>query len=235
MNTYPDILRLRVLLCFLSSDKSAGTVTGISKTLGEQKYKITRVLSSLEDEKLVDKTNPRSPKLTDLGYIEAKKYEERINITLNHLMYEGVDMESAYHDALYWSLYSTEKSMQVIRSAEERYRVKYELRNKSRFSGSVLCKHIKDGAYQFPFVIYKNNTERSNLSGVNDCFENQCTLILKNAVGTIQLRALPLHNIKREKNTIRQIRDIWYLDGDRFIRAEKSANLFSSRQLYSIL
>lgn len=229
MNTSIDILRLRVLLCFLSADKTSCTVTGISKTLGEQKYKIARILSALEQEKLIDKTNPRSPKLTDAGLQEAKKYEERIDITLNHLIYEGVDTESAYHDALYWSLYSTEKSMQVIRATEERYRVKNALNDKTKFSGSVLCRHIKDGTYQFPFVIYTQQIkDKTNISDANKYLAHPCSLTVKNGTGTIQLRAVnPLQPPNQDKKAMVQIQNMHYADGDMFIRAEKNANVFS--------
>lgn len=212
-------------MCFLSSDDATSTVTGISRTLGEQKYKITRMLSSLEKEGLVDKTDSRNPKLTDYGVQEAQKYDERISVILNHLIYEGLDTESAYHDALYWTLYSTEKSMQAIRKTEERYRVKYELKDKSKISGSLFCKHTKDGIYQFPFIIYtekiNNNT---NISEANNCFENPCILNIKNGVGTIQLRAV--HSFVNSGKAF-QIQNIQYADGDMLIRAEKNANIFS--------
>ncbi|MCM1115451.1 MAG: hypothetical protein NC397_08150 [Clostridium sp.] len=226
MNTSPDILRLRVLLCFLSEDETASTVTGISRTLGEPKYKITRILSALEQEKLIDKSNPRNPKLTEYGLQEAKRYEERISVIFNHLIYEGLDTESACHDALYWSMCSTEKSMQAIRATEERYRVKYNLRDKSRFSGSLFCKQIKDGTYQFPFVIYTDKIEnKTNISPANDYLEHPCTLIVKDGVGTIQFQAINTFSAGRKRNKV--IQNLQYIDADLFIRAEKNANIFS--------
>lgn len=226
LNTSPNILWLRVLLCFLSEDETASTVTSISRTLDEQKYKITRILSSLEQEKLIDKSNPRNPKLTEYGLQKAKKYEERISVILNHLTYEGLDTESAYHDALYWALCSTENSMQAIRATEERYRVKYNLRNKSKFSGSLFCRNIKNGTYQFPFVIYTDKIEnKTNISTVNDYLEHPCTLIVKDGTGTIQFRAVNAFSIDRKRNRV--IQNLQYIDGGIFIRAEKNANIFS--------
>lgn len=229
MNTSIDILRLRVLLCFLAEDKYACTVTGISKTLGEQKYKIARIIAALEQEKLIDKTNPRNPKLTDSGLRKAKKYEERIGITLNHLIYEGLDTESAYHDALYWALYSTEKSMQAIRETEERYRVKYELKDKTKFGGAMFCRHIKDGTYQFPFVIYNEHIKnKSNIAETNNFLVHPCTLIVKNGAGIIKLRATNTYgSFSYDKKKTEQIQSLMYNDGDMFIRAEKNANVFS--------
>lgn len=47
---------------------------------------------------------------------------------LNHLLYEGLDISVAEHDAYAWALYSSDETMQLIRSQERRYKAKYELR-----------------------------------------------------------------------------------------------------------
>ena len=51
---------------------------------------------------------------------------------------EGVDLESAQRDSFYWALYCSDSTMEAVRAMEERYRVKYELRNQKQFRGSVL-------------------------------------------------------------------------------------------------
>ena len=48
MTESPDILKLRVLLCFLKSAPEHCTVTGISRTLNEEKYTISRSLRAGE-------------------------------------------------------------------------------------------------------------------------------------------------------------------------------------------
>lgn len=78
MQNVAEILRLRVLLCFLNLDEKDCTVTNIARILGEEKYTITRALDN------------------------------------------------------------SERTMEVIEATKERYRVKYELRDKKAFSGSVL-------------------------------------------------------------------------------------------------
>lgn len=221
MKPNSDILRLRVLLCFLSSENNC-TVTGIARTLGEEKYKISRILSSLEKEKLVDKTNPRSIGLTELGAIEAEKYSQRIRIVLNHLTYEGLDTQSALHDAFYWALYSTKKSIEVISSTEKKYRLKYKLRDKESFGGKFFCRQLENGVYRFPFVVYSQSiSDNSNISHTNGCFINPCTLTVENGKGFVQLQAV--NNFKNSA----KIQTIEYSDGDLLIRAEKSADVFS--------
>ena len=113
MPELPDILRLHVLLCFLKRDESC-TVMGISRTLKEAKQNISRAMIALEKDGLLDRSNPRCPTLTESGYQKAKYYAEHIEITLNHLLYEGVDVESARKDAFQWALYCSDKLTEEV-------------------------------------------------------------------------------------------------------------------------
>lgn len=137
MKDNAEILKLRVLLCFLKLTPADCSVTGIARTLGREKYAISRAVSALEAEGLVDRADIRRPRLTEKGYAEASRYAERFEIALNHLLYEGVDMESARQDAFVWTLYCTDGTMETVRATEKRYRVKYELRGQRQFSGAV--------------------------------------------------------------------------------------------------
>ncbi|MFQ7758321.1 MAG: hypothetical protein ACLUIX_10170 [Oscillospiraceae bacterium] len=47
-------------------------------------------------------------------------------------------MESAQRDSFYWALYCSDSTMEAVRATEERYRVKYELRDQKQFRGAVL-------------------------------------------------------------------------------------------------
>lgn len=58
-----------------------------------------------------------------------------MELTLNHLLYEGVSIENARNDAYRWALNNTDETMAVIANAEEKYRVKYELRECNKFNG----------------------------------------------------------------------------------------------------
>lgn len=230
MQELSEILKVRILLCFLSENKKSHTVTNIAKTLGEEKYTICRMMTVLENNGLIDRSEKRCPKLTEEGQKKAKYYEERISISLNHLTYEGVDINSAQHDSLYWALYNSENAMRVIRSTEERYRLKYELREKKRFSGLYLSKKMGDGLYEFPFVFYRENADNSNnLSMANDLFENLCVLKIENGRGLIQLRTVPVKEKVFYKigNATVKICDAEYFFNGTYIRAEKNGNVFS--------
>lgn len=230
MKNSADILKLRILLYFLRGNLKDCTVTNIARVLGEQKYTISRVLSELEKEGLVDKLNPRCPALTAEGKKKAQMYHERIEITTNHLMYEGVNVEYAQNDALHWALYNSEQSMEAIRAASERYRVKYELRNQKQFSGAVLCKIMRDGIYQFPFIIYREQMmDGNNISMTNDGFEHLCTLCVQNGEGIIRLRSQLVSDVSKSPGEKRhgQVRNLQYFDFGSFIDAEVSGNVIS--------
>lgn len=218
-----EILKMRVLICFLNENARICTVTGLATMFGEGKQKMHRIFATLEKEGLLNRSNPRSPVLTELGREKAHYYENRINIVLNHLLYEGLDMDNAEHDAYAWALFSSDKGMEIIKSSEQRYRAKYELRKREQFDGTELCKHLHDGEYRLPFLIYKEHmTDGNNLSMSNSGFEHPCILTVTNSEGTIQLR--PKEIWARSQMTgqemIGRVRMLMYWDGMTFKNAE---------------
>lgn len=230
MSASTDILRFRVMLCFLKSAPEHCTVTGISRTLKEEKYTISRIMQSLEKEGLIDRTNVRSPVLTEAGHTLAERYSERVEIATTHLLYEGVDIENAKRDACYWALYCSDKLMEVVSSSEERYRVKHELRNRQSFSGAELCRLMKDGSYQFPFIVYREQVKNnSNLSMANEGFEHPCTLYVNGGVGFIQLRSLTITAKSGANGTMLsgKVDKMEYFDSGQFISAEMHGNVIS--------
>lgn len=230
MQKSSDILKLRTLLYFLKQNQEDCTVTQIACTFGEEKYTISRAMISLEKENLLNRENPRKPRLTEKGIEEANTYSERVEIIMNHLMYEGVDAASAKEDALYWALYSSEQSIEMFRSAEVRYHVKYEMRNKKNFNGETLCKKMKDGVYKFPFLIYREHVkEGNNISMANDAFENPCILCVKDGVGTIQLRAQTIvkRSVQDGAEVRGKVKGIKYLTNGSYVNAEYYGNILS--------
>lgn len=218
-----EIMKMRVLICFLNENARICTVTGLAAMFGEGKQKMHRIFATLEKEGLLNRSNPRSPVLTELGREKAHYYENRINIVLNHLLYEGLDMDNAEHDAYAWALFSSDKGMEIIKSSEQRYRAKYELRKREQFDGTELCKHLPDGEYRLPFLIYKEHmTDGNNLSMSNSGFEHPCILTVTNGEGTIQLR--PKEIWARSQMTgqemIGRVRMLMYWDGMTFKNAE---------------
>lgn len=214
-----EILKVRTLLCFLKREAEDCTVTKIAKTLGEEKYTISRILSVLEKDGLVDKENARRPKLTEKGKRFADNYAERIQTSTNHLVYEGVDINHAQADAFHWALYNSEKTMEIIRNTNERWRVKYEIHEKQQFTGSAFCKRMKDGIYTFPFYLYCEN----QMAYVNEGFEHTCVLVVKNGVGTIRVKTKPI----TPQSTEKQVKSLKYMEYGEEINAEYDGSIVS--------
>ena len=185
------LLQLRILMCFLNAGSEGCTNSSLSKTLGLEKYTLSRACMELERMGLLDRTNIRQPVLTERGRKEAEYYGERMDIAISHLRYEGVDVATAKRDAYYWALYNSEETMNVIRATEVMYRIKYELREKKRFSGEELCRIMPDGTYSLPFLIYREHAKGGDiLSMGNAGFESPCTMTVKNGIGMLQFHIL---------------------------------------------
>ena len=188
-----EILKMRALICFLNEDPALCTVTGLADILGEGKQKISRLLRSLEKVGLLDRSDLRRPRLTQAGREQAAYYEKRTNIVLNHLLYEGLDLNDAEHDAYAWARFSSERGMEIIKSSEQRYRAKYELRRQKEFGGEELCRHLADGEYSFPFLIYRETVRGgTNLSMANEGFRHPCVLRVADGRGQIVLQPVDL-------------------------------------------
>lgn len=225
-----DLLKLRVLLCFLRSTPENCNVTGISRTLKEEKYTISRVLRHLEDAGLVDRSAPRRPALTALGKMQAERYAERAEIATNHLLYEGVSVENAVRDASFWALYCSDEMMEVVRASDERCLVKHELKDRKSFDGAALCKRLKDGSYHFPFIINRECVKnKTNLSMANEGFEHPCTLLVQDGVGWIQLRAVTIYakSLATGQRMPGRVHMIEYFDAGRYVSAASNGNVIS--------
>lgn len=230
MQNSADILKLRILLYFLKQEEKDCTVTKIARALCEEKYTISRIMIALEKEELVNRDDTRNPVLTEKGIIQAESYAERVDIIMYHLMYEGVDADSAKNDALYWALHSSNQSIEMFRSAEVRYHVKYELRDRKYFNGELLCRRMKDGVYKFPFMIYREHVKNgNNISMANDGFENPCILSIKDGVGTVQLRTqvMVMKSIHTGEDIRGRVKSIKYLDNGSYVNAEYFGNILS--------
>ncbi len=224
------MLKLRVLLYFQKNDPSLCSVVKIAKTLSITKQRVSRVLIEFEKEKLIDRTDKRHPVLTVLGRERADMYADRIRISLNHLLSEGVSLEYAERDAYHWALYNTNETMKIITSAEARCRAKYELRNQNNFNGNLLCKNLGDGIFSFNFVMYREHIKNgSNLSMANAGFEHPCHLIINNGVGKVCLHAIEIRAVSPiTKLEMRgKVDGMQYFDNGSFTQAENNSDIIT--------
>ena len=214
-----EVLKMRVLLCFLNEDARTCTVTGLSAALEVGKQKMHRLLLALEKEGLLDRENPRRLRLTEEGQRRAAFYERRYHIVLNNLLYEGLNIDDAEHDAYLWALYCSDNGMKIIESSEQRYHAKYTLRRQEHFDGAALCRCFQDGTYTFPFLFYRETVaDGSNLSMANGAFAQPCRLVVKDGVGTVQLQPLDLEGVSpvTGRQMHGRVRNLQYLENGTF-------------------
>lgn len=220
--------KLRILLCFYKRDGKDCTVTELAKTLVVEKYVVSRAMATMEKEGLINRTDQRKPYITDYGMKVAQKYQSRLDVAMRHLLYEGVGNEAAYKDAWLLARECSDETFSIIGEMEEKYRVKYELRNRTIFKGSILCSKMKDGTRSFPFIIYNEEVVNgTNISCVNYCFEHPCELKTWNGAGVIRLKT-DMHQVSKGHGIRKKefVKDIEYYDGDKFCKAEKNGVFF---------
>jgi len=223
-----ELLRLRALLGFYKEDNV--TVTGLSRTLGEEKYTISRLLSSLEEEGLVDRSNNRHPKLTEQGLEVAERYAERVHTMENYLLFKGVSGENALPDALRMALHLSDQSADIFRKEEAMEAVKYEFRDRRKFSGSEFFPKLPDGEYRLSFIIYREKANAvTNVSMVNEGFEHPAILSVTDGVGTIRLHATTLNarSAKTGAAMKGKVKSLKYFDSGDFIDAEQKDDTIS--------
>lgn len=184
-----EILKYQVLMALYNNAEDEKNVSSISKSLNQKSYKISRLLSALEQENLVDKKIERHPKLTEAGRRKINEYKYKVDTFINHLMYQGVSKENAKKDAFLWALNTSDETIKVLDWANERCRIKNALSEECAFNGDILCRLMRDGDYKFSYVFYKMCSEDGDvLSMANNGFENPCTLSVRDGKGVIKLR-----------------------------------------------
>ena len=227
MNDDSEVLKNQVLMALCDNVDEEKNVSSIAKILNEKSYKISRVLSALEQEGLVDKKVERHPRLTETGKKKIEEYKYKVGIFINHLLYEGISEENAKKDAVRWALSASEETMNVLDEANERYRIKNELRGECAFSGNILCKLMRDGDYKFSYVFYRMCSEDGNvLSMANNGFENPCTLSVKNGKGTIRLKSkrVSANSAVNGHMMMGEVSKVMYFDGITYKEAIKEGD-----------
>ena len=228
---------IRILLIFRENPEERNNVAKIARILGVEIYTASRLLIQMEGEGLINRENNRWPRLTAKGKKQADFYADRIEVLQEHLVYEGVDQFTAGNDAFYWSVFSSDETLDVIRRVRERYRIRYEFRDQKSFSGTALCKKLHDGNYQFPFLIYREKVVNgNNLSMANEGFRHPCTLQVKDGTGKIYVQPVEMQAHSRLTNDMMKghVSSLKYFDSGHFIPAERQGTnlLFSADSIH---
>lgn len=221
-------IRFKILMCFLQFSEENRKITKIAKSLGMEKYEMSRQVSLLVKEGLIDRSDIRNPVLTSKGKKLAEKYAGRMKLAQNHLTFEGVDKEEIKKDALMLTLYCSDSFFETIQRLEETMRMKQVFAESREFSGSEFCGQIKDGNYTFPFIVYREKVKgHNNISMANDGFEHPCEVIVRENGGVVLLKAVEM-NESSKFNGVKMkgmVKHLKYYDGKEFVEAVVSGGL----------
>ncbi|WP_461809986.1 helix-turn-helix domain-containing protein [Faecalimonas sp.] len=217
-----DVLKVKVLICF-HNEKEQWNVTNLAITLGVEKYAVSRILSTLEKEGLLDKSDRRKPILTRKGKAKANEYSQKVEMIINHLLEKGISQEVAREDAATIVAYCKEETLEALKKEEVTKRVKFSFREGMEFDGDYLSGRYPDGNYPIPFTIFQKELKlEREISIWNEEFVDPCVLNVQNKNGKVFLQMLTEH---------RQYR-FQYWDGREWRDMERQGRLLSFKANY---
>ena len=154
-----NILKVKTLICF-QNQKEQWNVTNLAVTLGEEKYAVSRVLTVLEKEGLIDKSNRRKPILTKKGKMAAEAYSQKVELVIGHLLSTGVSQEVAREDAVTIASYCKEETLEALKKEEIAY---YLLHQANRRIVEAAAKRMDQPIEKFPMNLdeYGNTSSAS--------------------------------------------------------------------------
>lgn len=229
MNPQLSDLKIKMLLCLLRlpAEKRFGTV--MCEKFGLPKYEISRAMSALEKDGLVDRTNIRNPVLTPDGEKLATRYSRKFDLAKRHFIYEGVDPAIAERDAIVLALHCSDETFNVIKAMEERFLLKEHFSRIKIFTGEEFCEAVNDGRYLLPFIIYREKVKKqNNVSMANSGFVHPCELAVYDGKGMIGLKACEMKERSRLNGLEMKgkINSLKYFDGTDFVEAYRGGQDF---------
>lgn len=219
------------MIAILNMSQKSRTVTNLARTLAVEKYSISRAMSSLEKEGLINKADGRYASLTKDGEILAYKYSQSVDSAMNFLISLGIDSSIAYKDAMVMALCLSESSISIIKQNHQKLMLKQKMSRFKIFDGSTLCANLGDGVYKCPFFMLASEKVIDKCPFTNNmAFVNPCNLVISNNVGTVKLKVnndyLSYKGI-RKNCVFNKIFSVMYFDGENYIDSEKIGNIFS--------
>lgn len=208
-----NMLFYRTILCF-SQDGGTNTVTGISKKLNVEKYQVSRIISSLEEEGIVEKDSKGVPSLTKYGMEYIGKYQKRVDILVSFLLRAKLDPAYARDLALHIAANANDEIMQTIEIYENRSRTKAMLADKLRFSGNQFAKKLEMGSYSLPCTVL-SRLDNGLMTYIRQDKPHRIKLNIDSKGGSLQF--FPEN---------KRIKDIRFFDNGEYIQAEKLADMY---------
>lgn len=145
MTEIKGFLAGQIMLCYMNMDEKELNVTSLARTIGVDKYAVSRALSRMEKEGLINKDNPRKPLLTAIGREKAKQFNEKMNISMSFLMENGGVYNGIDEDAVSMALALSNEVLK--RMTGQRKALTKKAIDRDIIEGYSLQKYFEDGTY----------------------------------------------------------------------------------------
>ena len=174
-----DTVKEQILLCYVNQDEKLLNVTNLAKTLGIEKYVVSRAMSDLEKSGMMDRSNPRKPFLTNLGLIKAREYDHKINAVTDILFQKGDTYDGMQEDASLMAFKLNDETLNRIGVCQNLLKRKI---TRKIIEGYKLPTYLQEGYYNgnFELTYINNNGEFETLDGT-------CNIKIKNNNGMVYM------------------------------------------------
>lgn len=218
-----EMLYYRTLLCFLEEEEKDHTVTAIARKLDVEKYQISRILSSLEEKGIVDRSEPRKPKLTVMGRQYLLEYERKVHLLMDFLTFVGLKQSYLRLIAMHIAGHAEDEIINLIREKTKKLYLIEKLQKFSYINGKSLCKVLGDGTYHVSLLLLKYPAQSGFPTEiVKNHGSMEVTLSVKDGQGMVQIH---FRTYGREKKG-QQLKDLQYMRDGVCLPAERYAHVF---------
>ncbi len=208
------MLLYRTILCFGDEGSESQTVTGIARKLQVEKYQISRILTTLEQQDILVKNEKGVPSLTKKGKEYIREYHKRVELLVSFLLRAKLEPQYARNIALHIAGHANDDIMNLIESHDKKWKSKEELEKKIKFSGGQFARSMKKGNYDLACVLLYRN-EQNFLEFVAQESPHRLVLSVVAKKGTLQFHS-----------GTPKLKELRYFDHGDFIQAEKVGDMF---------
>lgn len=186
-------MQLQVLNALYNEPKDERSYTKIAEKLRVERSTISKTAIQLEKLGLIDRSNVRTPVVTDEGEKAIYGLNDRIEVAKDHMRYEGVICEDdIIHDSVVLATECSQSLHNSMEKVNQHYKAKsFFSGDGTTFTGKELSENIGDGYFVFPYIFFRETAmDYDNYSMANYAFSRNCELMVSKGKGTVILRSI---------------------------------------------
>ena len=179
-----------------------------------EKYQISRVISTLEQQGIVEKNDKGVPSLTMQGRNYVLTFQKRVDMLVSFLLRAKLDAIYARDLALHIAGNANDEIIGTIENYENILKSKEALSRKFKFSGAHFATSVKNGSYKLASsVLYEN--DNGLMSFLNNVKASRMLL-------NVSLKNSTLQFFPENEN----LKVIMYFDSGEYIQVERVGDMF---------